>query len=78
MSAIDKLLLIKSTVLSTSLGKTFFSWRFILIENIFFLFTVSYQKPFVFYVSVIYSQIFTQKLKLRPKVGLTYAVSIVK
>ena len=37
-----------TTVLSTSLGKTFFAWRFILNENILFLFTVSYQKPFVF------------------------------
>ena len=70
------------TVLSTSLGKTFFffffAWRFILNENILFLLTISYQKPFVFYVSVFYSQTFTQKLKLRPKVGLTYAISIVK
>ena len=66
------------TVLSTSLGKTFFAWRFILNENILFCLTISYQKPLVFYVSVFYSQIFAQKLKLRPKVGLTYAISIVK
>ena len=59
------------TVLSTSLGKTFFAWRFILNENILFWLTISYQKPFVFYVSVFCSQIFTQKLKLRPKIGLT-------
>ena len=65
-------------VLSTSLGKTFFAWRFILNVNILFWLTISCQKPFVFYVFVFCSQIFTQKLKLRPKVGLTYAISIVK
>ena len=69
---------LRITVLSTSLGKTFFAWRFILIENILFWLTISNQKPFVFYVSVFCSQIFTQKLKLKPKVGLTYAISIVK
>ena len=57
----------ESTVLSTSLGKTFFAWRFISNENILFWLTISYQKPFVLYVSVFYSQIFTQKLKLRQK-----------
>ena len=67
-----------STVLSTSLGKTVFSWRFILDKNILVWLTISCQKPFVFYVSVFCSQIFTQRLKLRPKVGLTYAISIVK
>ena len=70
-----KLIILWSTVLSTSLGKTFLAWRFILNENILFLLTISYQKPFVFDVSVFYSQIFTQKLKLRPKVSLTYAIS---
>ena len=65
---------IQITVLSTSFGKTFFAWRFILNENILFWLTISYQKPFVFYVSVFYFQIFTQKLKLRPKVGLIYAI----
>ena len=67
-----------ATVLSTSLGKMFFAWRFILNENILFWLTISCQKPFVFYVSVFYSQIFTQKLMLWPKVGLTYAISMVK
>ena len=67
-----------TTVLSTSLGKTFFAWCFILNENILFWLTISYQKPFVFYVSVFCSKISTQKLKLRPKVGLTYAISTVK
>ena len=67
-----------STVLSTSLGKTFFAWCFILNKNILFWLTISCQKPFVVYVSVFCSQIFTQKLKLQPKVGLTYAISIVK
>ena len=67
-----------TTVLSTSLGKTLFAWRFNSNENILFWLTLSYQKPFVLYVSVFYSQIFTQKLKLRPKVGLAYAISLVK
>ena len=57
-----------STVLLTSLGKTFFAWHFIL----------TYQKPFVFSISVFCSKIFTLKLNLRLKVGLTYAISIVK
>ena len=59
------------------LERRFFARRFILNENILFWLTISCQKPFVFYVSVFYSQIFTQKLKLRAKVGLTYAISIV-
>ena len=58
--------------------KTFFAWHFILNKNILFWLTISSLKPFVFYVSVFCSQIFTQKLKLWPKVGLTYAISIVK
>ena len=58
--------------------KDVFAWRFILNENILFWLTISNQKPFVFYVSVFCSQIFTQKLKLRTKVDLTYAISIVK
>ena len=69
---------ISVTVLSTSLGKTFFAWRFILNENILFSLTISNQKPFVFSVSAFCSQIFTVKLNLRPKIGLTYAISIVK
>ena len=67
----------KPTVLSTSLGKTFLAWCFILNENILFWLTISYQKPFVFHVSVFCSQICTLKLILSPKVGLTYAMSIV-
>ena len=67
-----------SFVLSTSLGKMFLPWRFILDANLLFWLTISYQKPIVFSVSVFCSHIFTQKLNLRPKVGLTYAVSIVK
>ena len=67
-----------STVLSTSLRKTFFAWHFILNGNILFWLTISYQKPFVFSVSVFCSQIFTLKLNLRPNIGLTYAISIVK
>ena len=45
----------------------FFAWRFISNENILFWLTISYQKPFVLYVSVFYN--ITKKLKLRPKVG---------
>ena len=48
-----------TTVLSTSLRKTFFAWRFISNENIFVWLTISYQKPFVFSVSVFCSQICT-------------------
>ena len=53
---------------------------FVLNEDtcILFLLTASYQKPFVFSDSVFSSQIFTVKLNLRPKNGLTYANSIVK
>ena len=68
----------ETTILSTSLGKTFFAWRFILNKNILFWLTISYQKPFVFSVSMFCFQIFTLKLNLRSKVGLTYAFSIVK
>ena len=71
-------LLCTVTVLSTSLGKTFFAWRFILNKNILFSLTIFNQKPFVFSVSVFCSQLFTVKLNLRPKIGLTYAISIVK
>ena len=73
------------TVLSTSLGKNvcllllfFFAWHFILNEIFCSDLTISYQKPFVFSVSMFCSQIFTLKLNLRPKIGLTYAISIVK
>ena len=66
-----------TTVLSTS-RKDVFAWRFILNENILFWLTISYQKPFVFSVSVFCSQICTLKLNLSPKIGLTYAISIVK
>ena len=41
-----------------------FAWRFILNENILFWLTSSDQKPFVFSVSVFYSQIFILKLNL--------------
>ena len=50
------------TVLSTSLGKTFLAWLFILNENLLFWLTISYQKPFVFSFSVLCSQIVTLKL----------------
>ena len=67
-----------TTVLSTSHGKTFFAWRFIINDNILFWLTMSYQKLLVFSVSVFCSQTFTLKLNLRSKIGLTYAISIVK
>ena len=57
----------QSTVLSTSLGKPFFAWCFILNENILFRLTISYQKPFVFSVPVFCSQICTLKLKFIAK-----------
>ena len=66
-----------TTVFSTSLGMTFFALRFILHENILFWMTISYQKPFVFSVSVFCSQICTLKLNLGPKNDLAYAISIV-
>ena len=56
-----------ATVLSTSLGKTFFAWRFILNDDILYRLGISYQKPFVFSVSVFSSQICNLKLNLRPK-----------
>ena len=56
----------------------FFAGRFILNENLLFRPTISYQRPFVFSISVFCSQIFTLKLNLWLKVGLTYAISIVK
>ena len=56
-----------ATVLSTSLGKTFFAWRFISNANILFWLAISYQKPFVFSVSVFCSQICTLKPDLRQK-----------
>ena len=75
---IKKMYVVCTTVLLTSLGKMFFTWRFILNENLLFWLTISYQKPFVFSISVFCCQIFTLKLNLRLKVVLTYAISIVK
>ena len=56
----------------------FFFFAFYFKVNILFWLTISYQKPFVFSVSVFCFQIFTLKLKFRPKFGLIYAISIVK
>ena len=58
--------------------KDVFVWRITLNENILFSLSISHQKPVVFSVSVFYSQIFTVKLNLRPKIGLTYAIFTVK
>ena len=41
----------------------FFAGRFILNENLLFRLTISYQKPFVFSVSLFCSQIFYSKIK---------------
>ena len=64
-------------MLSASLEKTLFAWCFILNGIIDFRLTISYQEPFVFTVSLLCFQIFTVKLILRPKMGLTHAISIV-
>ena len=45
---------------------------------ILFRLSISYQKPFVFYVSVFCSKIFTLELNSWEKLGLTYAISMVK
>ena len=55
-----------------------FCLAFILNENSFFWVTISYQKPLVFPVSMFCFQISNLKLNLRPNIGLTYAISIVK
>ena len=57
-------------------GKMVFAWSFISNENILFWFTISYQELFVISVSAFCFQIFTLKLNLRPKFGLTYTISI--
>ena len=49
------------TVLSTSFGKTFFAWRFILNENVLFWLTIFNPEPFVFSVSALCFQIFIVK-----------------
>ena len=55
------------TVLSTSPGKMFFAWRFMLNENTLFCSTISNQKPFVFSVSVfLFSNIYS-KMKFTAK-----------
>ena len=56
-------------MLLTSLGQTFFAWRFILNGNIDYGSTISYQDPFVFTVSLLCLQLF--------KMDLTHAISIV-
>ena len=67
-----------TTVLSTSLEKPFIAWCFILNENILFPLIITYQKLFIFSVPVFCSHIYTLKLNLPPKIGLTYAIFIVK
>ena len=61
------MVIIETTVLSTSLGKTFFAWHFNLDENLLFWLTISYQKAFVFSVfCVLFSNIYT-KIKFTAK-----------
>ena len=69
------------TVLSTSFGKTFFAWRFILNVNIFcsdWLYLIRNRFYFLYLCFRFCPPIFTLKLNLRPKIGLTNAISIVK
>ena len=47
------------SVLSTSFGKMFFTWHFILYENVLFLLTIFYQEPFVFSISALCFQVVT-------------------
>ena len=54
------------TVLSTSLGKTFFAWSFILNENILFWLSISCQKPCLLCFCVLFSNIYT-KIKVKAK-----------
>ena len=65
----------QKSVLSTSLGKKIFAWRFILNGIIDFELTISYQEPFVFTVSLLCFQMFTVKLILWPKMCLTHTIS---
>ena len=58
---------------STSFGKTFFAWCFTLNGKNALWLTISYQKPFVVSVPALCFQIL-----IWPKMGLTYAISIVK
>ena len=58
--------------------KMFFAWCLILNENILFWLTISYQITFVFLFLCFVLQICILKLNLWPKIGLTYAISIVK
>ena len=64
----------RTTVLLTSLGKTFFAWRFILNLNYHILAEII----FFFSVSVFGSEICTLTLNQRPKIGLAYAISTVE
>ena len=67
------------TVLSTSSGKTFFAWRFILNENVFVLIDKILSgtiRMFYFYFCTLFSNSCCE-INLRLKMGLTYAMSIV-
>ena len=64
-------------MLSSAFGKMYFIRHFILNGKIDLWLTISYQKQFVVSVPVLSFQIFTAKLILWPKMGLTCAISIV-
>ena len=55
-----------TTVLSTSLGKTFFAWRFILNENILFRMTISSETICLFCFCVLFSNMYP-KIKFMAK-----------
>ena len=57
--------------------KDVFTWRFILNKTILFWLTISYQEPFIFFVSALCLQIFAVKLILRREMRLTYAFTMI-
>ena len=63
--------LILTTVLSTSLGKTCFAWRFTFMKNFVLI-------DHILSVSVFCSQVFTLKLNLQLEIGPASAISVVK
>ena len=68
----------KITVLSTSLGKTSFCLAFYFKSKYYVLIDHILSETICLFCFCVCSQIFTLKLNLRPKICLTYAISIVK
>ena len=66
------------TVRLTSIGKTCFALHFILNENVYSDWPYLIRNHLSFLFLCVCSQICTLKLNLRPKIGLTCAISIVK